>query len=131
MFEPIKGPPNEFAGPSTGHSTENGDSWYTAIRKINDGFKSIIDRIENGVSDIVGKADKDARDRVSELEAHVAALDERISALEERFTQDTPVQITDERAAEPEQPAPKPIRPTGVAHAARVPSNPEFGGGSK
>ena len=46
---------------------------------------SIVDRLENGVSDIVGKADRDARDRVSELENHVTSLEERIEAIEERF----------------------------------------------
>ena len=156
MFDPIKGPPNEFAGPSTGHSTENGDNWFTAIKKINAGFKSIVDRLENGVSDIVGKADRDARDRVGELENHVATLEERVTALEERFSPakameptgiieaddlnkyvnegDEIVPIVEDQPrptrSEP-APAPKPMKSTGVARAAKVPANPEFGGGAK
>lgn len=150
MFDAIRPPPNEFAGPSTGHSTENGDSWFNAVRKINAGFKSIVDRLENGVSDIVGKADKDARDRVSELEDHITKLEERVTALEERFSPAAMVAPTDEEIAEikasgpgdeiiapepepepelkPE--APKPMRATGVARAAKIPANPEFGGGT-
>lgn len=142
MFDPIKGPPNEFAGPSTGHSTENGDSWFTAIKKINAGFKSIVERLESGVSDIVGKADRDARDRVGELENHVATLEERITALEERFSpaaQDE-VLVTDDgqivdkvnEIEKPPEPSPNWMKSTGVARAAKVPANPEFGtGGSK
>lgn len=106
MYDPIKGPPHQYLGPSTGDSTEHGDNWFAAVRKINDGFKNIIARLENGVSDIVSGKDPDARDRVSELEDHVRALDERIALLEAKigtlddFLTPTADQLTDEQVAE-------------------------------
>lgn len=153
MFDPIKGPPHSYLAPATGDSTEHGDNWFTAVRKINDGFKNIIARLENGVSEIVGGKDPDARDRVSELEDHVRALDDRIALLEGKldslddFLTPTPGQLTEEQAEEikaagpgpevlVEQPqiAPKPApvkveeQPAPEKASPQAARSPEFGG---
>lgn len=40
-FTPISGPPDHYSGPATGLSTEKGDSWMTAVEKINASFRHI------------------------------------------------------------------------------------------
>jgi hypothetical protein len=55
MFDPIKGPPNEYLPPATGHGTEFGDSWHTAVAKINDGFKRVIEAMDTEMTELKAK----------------------------------------------------------------------------
>lgn len=73
MFDKINGPSNPMAGPGQGHSTEQGDSWHTAVGKINAGFKTIIEAIKGGA---LGNAPDDEAlgKRLTEIEDALAAL---------------------------------------------------------
>lgn len=75
MFDPINGPTNHYEGPATGHSTEKGDSWHTAVKKINEGFAKVIKAIEAPFSDAqsVEIVDTEARKEIAELREIVAA----------------------------------------------------------
>lgn len=82
MFDPIKGPNNEYGAPAVGHGTENGDSWHTAVKKINDGFKRIIHAIETGPSiEGVEMVDAESRKEIAELRETIAALQMRLDAM--------------------------------------------------
>src|SRR6266566_4411713 len=61
MFDPIKGPPNEFLPPATGHGTEFGDSWHTAVAKINASFAKIRDALMRGVAISTDAVDEELR----------------------------------------------------------------------
>jgi hypothetical protein len=81
MFDPIHGPPDHYSGPSVGLSTEKGDSWHTAVAKINAGFHKIVEAIEGGVQHDVEAADTEARSRITALEETVAAMQIRLDAI--------------------------------------------------
>lgn len=78
MFDPINGPANHYQGPATGLGTEAGDTWHTAVAKINEGFKRVVKAIEGGTE----AADIEARNGVAALEDTVAALQKRNDDLE-------------------------------------------------
>src|ERR1700733_5487051 len=73
MFDPINGPANHYQGPATGLGTEAGDTWHTAVEKINAGFKRVVGAIE-GLGET---ADTEARKSISTLEDTVTALQKR------------------------------------------------------
>jgi hypothetical protein len=73
MFDPIKGPSNLYQAPATGLGTEAGDTWHEAVRKVNEGFKNVIQWAE-GLGD---GGDGEARKGVAALEDAVAALQKR------------------------------------------------------
>lgn len=73
MFDPIKGPSNHYQGPATGLGTEAGDTWHSAVEKINAGFKNIVEAFEGGSE----ATDPEARKGVAALEEAVAVLQKR------------------------------------------------------
>lgn len=56
MFDQIKTHIDPYRGPAQGEGTEHGDTWPTAIRKINDGFANIVAWIESFDPDATAKA---------------------------------------------------------------------------
>lgn len=82
MFDPIKGPNNPYQGPAVGLGTENGDSWHTAVNKINAAFKNIVHAIETGPSiEGVEMVDAESRKEIAELREAVAAMQIKFDAL--------------------------------------------------
>lgn len=75
MFDPVKGPDNPNRGPSTGDSTENGDSWHLAISKINGMFERLFDAVDGGFE----RPTED--ERIAKLEAEVTELRTRLDAM--------------------------------------------------
>lgn len=92
-FQPVIAPPSDHHGPNTGLSTELGDSFKTAVDKINAGFAHVYTVLkEAGAS--VGSAIADPTAEIKALEARlgdivqahaveVGALQMRVAALEQ------------------------------------------------
>lgn len=103
MFDKINGPSNPMAGPAQGHSTEQGDSWHTAVAKINAGFKNIVRAIEGGFAP--GAPDDVALgERLSHFEDALAALQIKFDALTTPAS--TPPVLAEPAAPAPADPAP-------------------------
>lgn len=126
MFDKINGPSNPMAGPAQGHSTEQGDSWHTAVGKINAGFKTIIEAIKGGA---LGNAPDDEAlgKRLTEIEDALAALQIKVDAMPTfppAASQSTPESRVVLLASLPPpaepiaEPAPKPVDGPGVVTTA-------------
>lgn len=74
---PINGPQNPAQGPSTGDSTENGDSWHVAVGKINAMFGHLFQKLEGPIEHVVTATDADAHAAIKELEDQIASLQKR------------------------------------------------------
>src|SRR6185312_14671939 len=85
---PIRGPATPNAGPSTGDSTENGDSWHVAVQKINAMFHHLFQKIEGPIEHVVTATDDDARKAITALEDEIAALQKKHDALVEKQAAD-------------------------------------------
>lgn len=87
MFDTINGPQDHYSGPATGLTTEKGDSWHTAVAKINASFGKIKDFISHGVESIDAAARKEidaAHEVIISLQQKFEAMEKRIEALETR-----------------------------------------------
>ena len=88
MFDPIKTHIDPYRGPAQGEGTEHGDTWPTAIQKINKGFENIIAWIESfdttasaklteaaltaqDVGDIVQRALQPLQDQLNEVRREI------------------------------------------------------------
>lgn len=104
----INGPAHEFAGPSLGHSTENGDNWHTAVAKINGNFKELESRLEKIGSDkpeikIFTDSLNDIKSWVTEA---IDMMTSRMAALEAAIRQPDPAP-----SSPPQPPAQPPAHP--------------------
>jgi hypothetical protein len=116
MFDPIKGPNNQYQGPAVGLGTENGDNWHTAVAKINAGFKKIINAIEGGVAP--GAPDDVALgERLSHIEDALTAMQIRLDAM----TAPVNGQVAAEAAKTEPDPKPPAPEPTAAAPADPAP----------
>jgi hypothetical protein len=88
MFDPIKGPANQYQAPATGLGTEAGDTWHEAVRKINAGFKNVIKAISGGVESEMEMIDSHARDEIADLREELAAMQIRFDRLPGSSTAD-------------------------------------------
>jgi hypothetical protein len=87
MFDPIQGPAHPGQGPSTGDSTEHGDTWHAAVAKINAGFAKVKAAFETGFEHIVETIDPIARKEVSDLREELAAVKLKLEAMEQAATE--------------------------------------------
>ena len=88
MFDQIKTHIDPYRGPAQGEGTEHGDTWPTAINKINKGFENIIAWIESfdpaatakateapltaqDVGDIVQRALQPLQDQLNEVRREI------------------------------------------------------------
>lgn len=55
MFDPIKSHIDHYRGPATGMGTDHGDTWPTAVDKINKGFDAVVKWIESFDPDVKEK----------------------------------------------------------------------------
>jgi hypothetical protein len=108
MFDKINGPSNPMAGPAQGHSTEQGDSWHTAVGKINAGFKTIIEAIKGGA---LGNAPDDEAlgKRLTEIEDALATLQIKVDALTLPQTAPETARVADVKPPETPPPSQEPI----------------------
>lgn len=67
MFDPIVGPPDQHSGPAIGHTTEKGDTWHSAVGKINAGFEKVWHALTGGAAVAVEAIDTDARNAFNAL----------------------------------------------------------------
>lgn len=101
MFEKINGPTNQYEGPATGLTTEKGDSWHTAVKKINDGFANIVKFLEGGAPAIESAAESgwekvahDLAEAMSLLQIKQDELEARVKAMSTAGTPPAPVLTT-------------------------------------
>lgn len=84
MFEKINGPTDQYSGPATGLTTEKGDNWHTAVKKINDGFSNIVKFLEGGGASIESEAATGWEKIAHDLAEAMALLQLKHDALEAR-----------------------------------------------
>lgn len=101
MFKPIITNTDPYRGPALGASGgEHGDNWNDAVEKINTGFKNVIKRLEEGggsggaslpeiqkvVGEILSDAVTDMNNRLAEMSARVAMIEQAFTAMPEQTT---------------------------------------------
>jgi len=87
-FVPILAPPDHFSLPSTGDSTEKGDSWLTAVGKINAYFEHLFSKTVAEAPAALNEAETVSR---KEFEAIKAELAETKAAFEKLVNMVTPM----------------------------------------
>jgi hypothetical protein len=85
MLNPIIGPASPSQGPALGDSTEH-DTWSAAVAKINGMFTALYSKLEGPIAHDVSIVDAEAHQLLAELGEHVAALQQRVEALEHAWT---------------------------------------------
>lgn len=103
MFDKINGPTNPMAGPAQGHSTEQGDSWHTAVGKINKAFEAFKRAIEGGPGVTDAPDDAALGERLSHIEDALAALQITVDAM--KSAAPAPAPIADVKPPETPPPA--------------------------
>jgi hypothetical protein len=119
MFDKINGPSNPMAGPAQGHSTEQGDSWHTAVAKINENFKRIVHAIETGPSiEGVEMVDAECRKEIAVLRGTVSMLQAQLDALNKPPAAPQAAPVADVKPPETPPPSAAPIADFSAAPVA-------------
>ena len=74
-FQPINTPPSDYDPPATGLSTEKGDSFKTAMEKVNAGFAHIYSMMTGDAAQAAQTTKKAGAGALAAIEARVAALE--------------------------------------------------------
>jgi len=100
MFKPIITNNDPYRGPALGASGgEHGDNWNDAVTKINEGFANVIAKLKDGgpggaslpeiqkvVGEILAEAVTDMQNRLAEMSARVAMIEQAFTAMPEAAT---------------------------------------------
>ena len=105
MFDPIKGPPDPYSGPSTGDSTEKGDSWHAAVAKINGMFERLFHGGEDVAESVVQKVESIGRPEFEALKADLEAVKAKLDGFFVSRTYAAPAPPPDHPPPTPETPA--------------------------